>query len=139
LDTERFFAEARRVLKPAGVLAVWVYERTSLPPDCRDVIEKAYTETAAFWPPERRYVENLYRDFTLPMPEIPAESFEMRLDWTVEQMLAYMRTWSGSQRYMQAKGSDPIALVEEELREAWGDGTRDVRWPLTLKVCQKAT
>lgn len=138
-DIAGFFAEARRVLKPGGVLAVWSYERTSLPPECFDVIEKAYAETAPYWAPERKLVENHYRDITMPMPEIPAEAFEMELDWTAEQMLAYMRTWSGTQHYMQAKGNDPIALFEQELRENWGPQSRNVRWPLTLKVCQKAT
>lgn len=138
-DIEHFFAEACRVLKPGGVLAIWAYDRTSLPPECKDIIEKAYTETKSYWAPERRFVENHYRDFTLPMPEIAAKPFEMQLDWTADQMLAYMRTWSGTQRYMRANGSDPIALFEQELKDAWGAGTRDVRWPLFLKVCQKAT
>jgi len=133
-DIERFFDEACRVLKPGGVLAVWSYERTSLPPECKDIIEKAYTETKPYWPPERKLVENHYRDITMPMPEIPVEPFEMRLDWTADEMLAYMRTWSGSRRYMQEKGSDPIALFEEELQGAWGRASREVRWPLTLKV-----
>ncbi len=138
-DRERFYTEARRVLKPGGILAVWVYERTRLPPECKNIIEKAYTETEPYWPPERKFVENHYRDFTFPMPELDVESIEMQLDWTVDQMLAYMRTWSGTQRYMKAKGRDPIALFEQELREAWGEGMRDVRWPLIFRVCQKAT
>jgi SAM-dependent methyltransferase len=138
-DIEGFFAEACRVLRPGGVLAVWSYERTSLPPECTEAIEKAYTETGPYWAPERKLVENHYRDITMPMPEIPAEAFEMQLDWTADQMLAYMRTWSGTRYYMKAKGSDPVALFEQELRHAWGAGKRDVRWPLTLKVCQKAT
>ncbi len=138
-DTQRFFTEARRVLKPGGVLATWVYDRTSLPAECKDVIEKAYTETASYWAPERKFVENHYRDFTLPMPEIPVRAFELQLEWTVEQMLAYMRTWSGTQRYMKATGQDPVAVYEQELKTAWGEGTRDVRWPLFLRICQKAT
>ncbi len=138
-DIERFFAEACRVLKPGGVLAIWVYERTRISPECKEVIEMAYTETESYWPPERKLVENHYRDITMPMPEIPVEPFEMRLDWTADEMLAYMRTWSGSQRYMQANGSDPIAIFEQELKERWGGESREVRWPLTLKVCQKAT
>jgi SAM-dependent methyltransferase len=138
-DIERFFAEACRVLKPGGVLAVWCYERTSLPPEYTEFIEKAYGETEPYWAPERRFVENHYRDITMPLPEIPAEAFEMQLDWTADEMLAYMRTWSGTQRYIKEKGSDPIALVEQGLQEAWGPDRRDVRWPLILKVCQKAT
>lgn len=138
-DVERFFAEVCRVLRPGGVLAIWSYERTSLPAECADIIERVYQETDEYWPPERKFVENHYRDFTLPLPEMPARPFEMQLDWTVEQMLAYIRTWSGSQRYMKATGRDPVALYEDELVAAWGKGTRDVRWPLTLKICQKAT
>ncbi len=127
------------MLKPGGVLAVWVYERTSLPAICSDIIEKAYRDTDSCWPPERRFVENHYRDFTLPLPEIPAARFEMQHDWTVEQMLAYMRTWSGTQQYLKSTGRDPVAIHEQELRAAWGAGTRDVRWPLFLRICQKAT
>jgi len=48
-------------------------------------------------------------------------------------------TWSATQRYMQANGSDPVALYEQELQQRWGDKKRDLRWPLTLKICQKAT
>ena len=71
------------------------------------------------------------------MPEIPADAFEMHLDWTADEMLSYMRTWSATQRYIQEKGSDPIALFEQKLQGVWGSGRRDVRWPLTLKVGRK--
>jgi SAM-dependent methyltransferase len=138
-DIDGFFAEACRVLKPGGVLAIWFYERTRISPECNEVIEKAYTETDSYWPPERKFVENHYRDITMPLPEIRVGPFEMRLDWTADQMLAYMRTWSGSQRYLQATGNDPVALYEQELKTEWGRESREVRWPLILKVCQKAT
>ncbi len=71
------------------------------------------------------------------MPEIPVDAFEMQFDWTADEMLAYMRTWSATQCYIEANGSDPIALYERELSERWGGVKRDVRWPLTLKVGRK--
>jgi len=71
------------------------------------------------------------------MPEIPVDAFEMQFDWTAGEMLAYMRTWSATLRYIEANGSDPIALYERELSERWGSVKRDVRWPLTLKVGRK--
>ena len=80
-----------------------------------------------------------YRDITMPLPEVSVGPFEMRLDWTADQMLAYMHTWSGSQRYMKATGRDPVALYEQRLKDRWGGESREVRWPLTLRVCQKAT
>ena len=127
------------MLKPGGVLAAWCYERSRIKPECNEIIESAYVETDPYWAPERKIVENHYRDITMPMQEIPAKAFEMRLDWTANDMLAYMRTWSGTQYYIKAKGSDPIALFEQQLKNAWGNDSREVRWPLILKVCQKAT
>lgn len=71
------------------------------------------------------------------MPEIPVDAFEMQMNWTADEMLSYIRTWSASQRYMRARGSDPVALYAGELSDQWGSGKRDVRWPLTLKVGRK--
>ncbi len=70
----------------------------------------------------------------MPLPEIAVEQFEMQVDWSADDMLSYMRTWSATQRYMQANGRDPVALYARELKNQWGSGKRDVRWPLTLKV-----
>lgn len=138
-DIERFFDEVCRVLQPGGILAVWAYERCRVNPACNDVIEKIFAEVEAYWPPERDIVENHYRGVTMPLPEIAVEAFEMQVQWTADEMLSYMRTWSASQRYMQANEGDPIALNERELKGEWGRESRDVRWPLTLKICQKAT
>ena len=137
-DIERFFDEACRVLKPGGVLAVWSYERCRVSTDCNGVIEKIIAEVESYWPPERDIVEDHYRSITLPMPEIPVDDFEMRLDWTADEMLSYMRTWSATQRYMHANGADPVALYEQELSQTWGEGKRDASWPLTLKAGRKA-
>jgi hypothetical protein len=106
-------------------------------PACNEVIEDIFAEIDSYWPPERDIVEDHYGSITLPVPEIPVDPFVMQLDWTADEMLSYMRTWSASQRYMQAKGSDPVALFERVLGEKWGNGKRDVRWPLTLKVGRK--
>jgi len=136
-DIEAFFEDACRILKPGGVLAVWSYERCLVDAACNEVIEKVFAEVEPYWPTERDIVDGHYSSITMPMPEIPVEVFEMQLDWTAAEMLAYMRTWSASRRYIQANGSDPVALYEQELQQKWGTGTRDLRWPLTIKVSRK--
>ena len=73
----------------------------------------------------------------MPLPEIQIDPFEMQLNWTAAEMLAYLRTWSASRRYMQANHSDPVALYEQELQQKWGAGKRNLRWPLTIKVSRK--
>jgi len=51
-------------------------------------------------------------------------------------MLAYLTTWSATQRYVRAHGSDPVAALADDLAAAWGDGRRTVHWPLNLKVAR---
>jgi hypothetical protein len=56
--------------------------------------------------------------------------------WTVDHLLAYLRSWSATQRYIKANGEDPVALIEPDLRAAWGDpaSVRDVRWQFHVRV-----
>jgi len=61
----------------------------------------------------------------------------MTVDWTVDQTLDYMRTWSASQRYIKDNGTDPTSPYHAELVAAWGDSARTVTWPLTLRVGRK--
>jgi len=133
-DIDRFFTESVRVLRAGGVLAIWAYEHCQVDPACDQVIGKIFAEVESFWPPEREIVENRYAGITLPIPEVPTEVFSMTIDWTAAQILGYMRTWSASQRYLNATGTDPTSLYHYELTAAWGDATRTVTWPITLKV-----
>jgi hypothetical protein len=56
--------------------------------------------------------------------------------WNADQFLAYLRSWSASQRYLKATGDDPVALIEPDLRTAWGDPAqaRAVRWHFHLRA-----
>jgi hypothetical protein len=79
-------------------------------------------------------VESGYRDIQMPFVPLMAPAFEMRLDWTADQMLAYVRTWSAAKNYQREHGRDPIDDRDGELREAWGPGLRPVIWPLAVRA-----
>lgn len=132
-DVQRFYAEAERVLKPGGVLAVWNYGLARVSPAVDAIVARLYGDIVGeHWPPERRHIETGYRDLGFPWPVLGAPDFEMRAEWRAGDMLAYLRTWSASKRYREATGSDPVAIVEEALGAAWGAAPRRVIWPLTL-------
>ncbi|HEX7062862.1 MAG TPA: class I SAM-dependent methyltransferase [Woeseiaceae bacterium] len=133
-DIERFFAEALRVLAPGGVLAVWCYGLCRVERRIDAVIEGLYRAVDAWWPPERRLIEEGYRSITLPLPALPAPAFAMSADWSADAMLGYLRTWSACQRHLAERGTDPVRTVEDELCALWGAGSRTVRWPLALKA-----
>jgi len=134
-EVSAFLDEAQRVLVSGGVLAIWSYATCLVNEECDAVINELYAEIVGpYWPPERKIVENGYRDIFLPMPLISPPKFAMKIDWMVEAMLGYLRTWSASQRYLNDRGSDPVSRIEGKLRAVWGAGSREVSWPLNLKI-----
>ncbi len=138
-DQGAFFAEAERVLKPGGVLAVWCYEIFETTPAIDAVVSRFYHDTiGSFWPPERRWIETGYADLTLPFPRIPAPSFEMSLDWDLDALVGYLGTWSAVQGY-RAQHGDPLPTVRSDLAAVWGDPAtvRRVSWPLKLQVARR--
>jgi SAM-dependent methyltransferase len=138
LDHARFYAEVKRALKPGGVLAVWAYSDCGTGDAALDrVKDRLYVDlTGPYWPTERSLVETGYRTLPFPFVEIAAPPFPMVATWTVDHLLAYFRSWSATQRYLKIRGEDPVALIEPDLRAAWGDPARvrEVRWQFHLRA-----
>jgi SAM-dependent methyltransferase len=135
-DLARFYAEARRVLKHNGVLALSAYNLLHVEPAIDEVINRYYYEVVGpFWPPERVLIEK-FEELPLPFSEIQAPSFEMIGQWNLEHLVGYLRSWSATQRFIAETDGDPLEQISDELRTGWGDPqrTRKVRWPLTLRI-----
>lgn len=137
-DIGQFFAEADRVLRPGGVLAAWCYGLCQVDEAVDRIVLDCYEALDAWWPPERAVVERGYSDMTLPFQPLESPVFAMRADWNAEALLAYLETWSATQRCRAATGREPIAAIAPALRNAWGSGPRAVHWPLFLKASRRA-
>jgi len=118
-DLDRFYAEAMRILKPGGVLAASAYNLLHIEPAVDKVVNRYYHEVVGpFWPPERELVEQ-FANLSFPFHEIHAPKFEMTAHWNLDHLLGYLRTWSSTQRFIAAKGVDPLERTTGELRSAW--------------------
>jgi SAM-dependent methyltransferase len=136
-EHSRFFAEAQRVLRFGGVIAAWSYGLSRVSTRVDRVFAHLYDDVLGpYWPPERRLVESGYRELEFPFEEIRPPALAMRCDWTLPQYLAYLASWSASQRHLKATGVDAVQQVADSLAEAWGDPSRirAVRWPLGMRV-----
>lgn len=136
-EVDAFYAEARRVLKPGGLLAAWTYRLNRIAPDVDAVVRRLYRDIVGeYWPPERRHVEAGYSDLPFPFEEIEAPEIAMQTRLTLPEYLAYLCTWSASQRYRADRGEDPVARVAGELERAWGAAPepRTVHWPLVVRA-----
>ncbi|HET6888032.1 MAG TPA: methyltransferase domain-containing protein [Candidatus Udaeobacter sp.] len=138
-DLSRFYAEAQRVLKPDGVLAASAYNLLQIEPGIDEIVDRYYHDVVGrFWPPERKLVER-FADLPFPFHKTDPPKFEMRASWNLDHLMGYLRTWSSTQRFVAAKGSDPVNQIVDELGAAWGapEQTRNVVWPLILRVGRK--
>ncbi|MDK9716565.1 MAG: class I SAM-dependent methyltransferase [Trichlorobacter sp.] len=140
-DLEHFYAEVRRVLKSGGLLAVWTYGVFQVEgadtAGIQSLLDRFYYETVgACWPPERRHVENGYADLAFPFCELEPPVCGMAVDWTLDDLSGYLRSWSAVSRYREQHGSDPVVPLVAELVPYWGQGCQRVVWPLSIKVGQ---
>ena len=137
-DIDRFYLEAKRVLVPGGVIAVWSYALHRVGDGEIDrAIAFFYKHiVGAYWPAERALIEAGYRTIPFPFEEESPPAFEMTAQWTLGQLLGYLRTWSAVERYRAAKGVDPVGVLEKQLAPWWGaeDRVRKVTWPIALRV-----
>ncbi len=136
-DLPAFYKEARRVLKPGGVLAIWCYERLSVEPAVDEIVETFYGDRLGpYWPPERRHVEAGYRDLPFPFDELPAPELEMEARWNPDQLMGYFSTWSAVKAYRQAVGEDPLPALRDSLAAAWISlaSAKTIKWPLSVRL-----
>ena len=138
-DFDRFYQECRRVLVPGGVLAVWTYETFGIEPQIDRLVGRFYHGTlGAYWPAERRHVEDGYRSIPFPWRELPAPQFGLEENWTLEEFLGYVASWSAVQRYRDANDDDPLRELHTTLEPLWPRGTRKrLRWPIQLRLGQR--
>jgi SAM-dependent methyltransferase len=137
---ERFFAEVDRVLVAGGLLAAWTYPllRVTLAVDA--LIDELHGEiVGAYWPPERRWVDDRYRDIPFPYEIIETPALETTARWDLGRLVGYLGTWSSVARYREATGSDPLEALTDRLAMIWGDpaGRRRVRWEIILLAGNK--
>lgn len=136
---EDFFREVRRVAEPGAVLAVWCYEITTVDAAVDPVMLRLYNEILGpYWDERRRLVEEGYRNEKFPFNELQPPPFAMQVEWDMTQFAGYLGTWSAVQKYLEAKGENPLAQIENEVRAAWGEpGEKKlVSWPLSLRIFQ---
>jgi ubiquinone/menaquinone biosynthesis C-methylase UbiE len=140
-DQEQFFREVERVLKPKGILAVWGYGFFRIEPEIDNTIARVLFERIdRFWAEGNRQLMTGYRDLVLPFEEVRnPPAFAMQVEWTLGQLLAYLRTWSAVKRYSAELGNDPVTELETKLKTLWHepDKPKLTQMPLFLKASRK--
>lgn len=135
-DLPRFYMEARRVARPRGVIAILGYGVTVVDGPLGAIVDDFYSRVLdRWWPPERKHIETGYRHLDFPFAELEPPEIEMAVQWSVDQLLGYVSTWSAVRGMEKAEGPAAMERFSAGVREAWGSGkTRRVSWPLVMRV-----
>jgi SAM-dependent methyltransferase len=135
-DLSRFYAEASRVLRPGGLLAVWCYGLMEIEPAVDRVVRHFYEDVVGpYWPPQRRHIETGYRSLPFPFPELVPPRFAMTAEWSLDELAGYVATWSPIKIFQEQRGFDPLPELAGPLAKAWGPAERrTVVWPLHVRA-----
>ena len=136
-DTRAFFEEARRVLVPGGVIAVWCYDLPSIGPAVDETLHHYYAHVVGpYWAPERRLVEDAYRAIEFPFDEVAVAPLEIAAGVTLDEFLGYVGTWSATLARAADRMERPVDRLHEALAADWPDPDerRVARWPLWVRA-----
>lgn len=134
-DMSAFFAEAKRVLKPDGVLVVWGYDWFRVSPSFDTTFDEVVMKPIENdWAPQNALLWNGYRDIHLPFVPIDTPDLKICVTWTFYQLLAYVHTWSSVRRCMDRIGTDFFTQAEADLAPHWGDPESVREVTMTLHI-----
>lgn len=138
-DLEKFYAEAKRILNPEGLLALIGYGLIKTEDVLNDVILHFYKNVVGpYWDAERSLVDEHYETLHFPFKEIKSPMFSMEYQWTLQELVGYFETWSAAKHYKAALEENATAKVFKHFDQNWGSSNkRKFTFPVFLRAGYK--
>jgi hypothetical protein len=132
---EPFWSRLRATLRPDGLFVAAGYAWFSVSPEVDAAVEGLLPALDPYWAPGNRLLMQGFAGLDVPFPEVSAPRFEIAVDWTRDELLAYLATWSAVVRSREVEGRDLLAGIAATLHEAWPDEVpRRVRMPVAVRA-----
>jgi SAM-dependent methyltransferase len=138
-DWRRYVDEVERVARPGALVALVSYGILLVEGEASRIIEHYYKDVVGpYWPPGRQHVENGYRDLAWPWPSVDAPAIDMTAEWTRDELVGYVTTWSATVKLVQTAGPSAFEAFQAKLEAVWPDEERrTVKWPLAIRLARR--
>lgn len=136
-DLPAFYAEARRIAADDAILALISYGVLRMDGAPGQRFDRFYRdEIRPWWPPERRLVDDGYREIPFPFPEREALQMAIRAMWPLDTFLGYVATWSAVRRAREAGRTHILERFAADISRLWGDPgeTRAILFPIAMRI-----
>jgi SAM-dependent methyltransferase len=142
-DYAKFWPEVARVAKPGALFCTWGYAWFDCDPEVLQNLVLPLRELVApFWAQNNRILWDRYRDedIALPFDRIAVPQFVIDVSWTVDQLIAYMQTWSAYKRapLEDARRNELSALIVGAKVRFAGRPAIDIVMPLATVAARIA-
>lgn len=137
LDT--FYEEVKRVLKLKGILAMWCYGLFQISPEeekLKSALQEFYDSINSSWPPERKLIDNQYKTIPFPFTEIKSPQILMQKEWTINQLIGYLLTWSSTQKFINDQGQNMMFNKLETIINSVSSAEKliTITWPIYWRI-----
>ena len=131
-----FYNEVKRVIKDEGLFVAATYDICKSNDATDDVLLYFYRDiTGPYWDPERKFIDEKYRTIPFPFKEIRTPELFIESEWSFDQFIGFLNTWSAVQHYIRKNKENPVEMVYEDFQNSWGDKEKKIFWfPMYLRA-----
>jgi len=135
-DFEAFYKEVKRVAKQYCIIAAIGYGLMEIDHTTDSIINNFYENIIGdYWDKERKYIDEMYQTIPFPFRKVQSPSFSMKYEWSLEQLIGYLNTWSAVQHFIKKNDQNPVEIISGNLRKTWKENElKTVTYHLFMQV-----
>lgn len=132
-----FYREIKRVAKPGAIFAVWGYSLLHASPEIDALVGEYHFNTLNdYWDPERKYLDEGYRNIPFPFIKMDRPAFKISYEWTLHELEGYLNTWSALQKFIAVNDYNPVDKLIADIKPFWKTWRMKIDFPIHLLIAR---
>jgi len=133
-DCSKFCKEAERISKRETILAYWGYGLLNVNGEIDPIVRNFHDVIIGpYWDPERKILDNRYKDINIPLINKKEKNFSYKTSFTLKEFAGYLNSWSSVQKYIRQHDKNPVGKLIEVLRSKW-EPNQEIEFPIFLTL-----